>query len=58
MLTGLVVDGMPGCSGLNCPAIQATLSTIIRRKKDLEALELAMQIVEERADAAVLRIEN
>ena len=49
---------MPGCPGLNCPAVQVTLSDIVRRKKDLEALELAMQVEEERADAAALRIEK
>ena len=57
MLTGLVVGRMPWCAGLNCPVRQA-LASLLRRKKDLEALELAMQIEEERADAAALKIER
>ena len=57
MLTGLVVERMPWCAGLNCPVRQA-LASLLRRKKDLEALELAMQIEEERADAAALKIER
>ena len=48
---------MPWCAGLNCPVRQA-LASLLRRKKDLEALELAMQIEEERADAAALKIER
>ena len=48
---------MPWCAGLNCPVRQA-LASLLRRKKDLEALELAMQIEEERADDAALKIER
>ena len=48
---------MPWCANLNCP-VRPALASVLRRKKDLEALELAMQIEEERADAAALKIER